>query len=325
MDSFFKIENLIDIDVLQNIQDNFAKATGIGAVTVDYKGEPITKESGFCWFCNKTRQNGELKNKCNKCDALGGVQSAITGKPYIYKCHMGLVDFAIPIIVHNTYVGAILAGQIRVEEDISLEEIIKTTNWADAELINEYYKLKVKSYDEIDAAANLMYQMANYIVEKTFINKIKKELNYKTEKLKEESEIRSELEKTLKEEKEKTNKKENVQKVSNKRVYSVEIEKAIEYIENNIKRPITLDDVASHINLSTHYLSKLFKKEMKVNFITYLTERRIEIAKKMLLDTDIPIINIAIDLSYNQPNYFSKVFKKTVGLTPTEYREKYAI
>ncbi|MGL5313258.1 MAG: PocR ligand-binding domain-containing protein [Peptostreptococcaceae bacterium] len=325
MDSFFKIENLIEVDVLQNIQDNFAKATGIGAVTVDYKGEPITEESGFSGFCGKTRQNSELKNKCNKCDALGGVQSAITGKPHIYKCHMGLVDFAIPIIVHNTYVGAILAGQIRVEENVNLEEIIKPTAWSDESLVEEYSKIEVKSYDEVEAAANLMYQMANYIVEKTFLNNMKKELNHKTEKLKEESEIRSELEKSLREEKEKKNKDEISPKVSNRRVYSVEIEKAIEYIENNIKRPITLDDVASHINLSTHYLSKLFKKEMDVNFITYLTERRIEIAKEMLLDPNIPIVNIAVDLSYNQPNYFSKVFKKTVGLTPTEYRDKFVI
>ncbi|MPM89957.1 HTH-type transcriptional activator RhaR [bioreactor metagenome] len=48
-------------------------------------------------------------------------------------------------------------------------------------------------------------------------------------------------------------------------------------------------------------------------------------AKEMLVDEDIPIVNISIELSYTQPNYFSKVFKKKVGITPSEYREKYLI
>jgi YesN/AraC family two-component response regulator len=74
--------------------------------------------------------------------------------------------------------------------------------------------------------------------------------------------------------------------------------------------------------MSSYYLSKIFKKETGVNFVTYLTERKIEIAKDMLANTDVPIINIALDLSYHEPNYFSKVFKKSTGMTPTEYRKE---
>ena len=60
-----------------------------------------------------------------------------------------------------------------------------------------------------------------------------------------------------------------------------------------------------------------------MNFVTYLTNQKIEIAKDMLINTDIPIINIALDLSYHEPNYFSKVFKKNVGMTPTAFRRKF--
>ena len=95
------------------------------------------------------------------------------------------------------------------------------------------------------------------------------------------------------------------------------------YIERNINKNITLEDAASYVNLSPHYLSKIFKKETGVNFISYLTDRRIEIAKYMLEDESIPISNIAIELCYSKSNYFSKVFKKKVGLTPSEYREQY--
>lgn len=97
----------------------------------------------------------------------------------------------------------------------------------------------------------------------------------------------------------------------------------LNYIERNISKNITLEDAAGFVNLSPHYLSKIFKKETGVNFITYLTNRRIDIAKEMLENENIPISNIAIELCYSKSNYFSKVFKKNVGVTPTKYREDY--
>ncbi len=97
----------------------------------------------------------------------------------------------------------------------------------------------------------------------------------------------------------------------------------IDYIERNLRRGISLEDVANHVNISTYYLSKIFKKEMGVNFITYVTDRKMDLAKEMLANTDIPVLNIALDLAYNEANYFSKAFKKKTGLTPSEYREKY--
>jgi YesN/AraC family two-component response regulator len=99
----------------------------------------------------------------------------------------------------------------------------------------------------------------------------------------------------------------------------------IDYIERNLKKGISLEDVANHVNISTYYLSKIFKKEMGVNFITYVTDRKMDMAKEMLVNTDIPVLNIALDLAYNEANYFSKAFKKKTGLTPSEYREKYKI
>ncbi len=99
----------------------------------------------------------------------------------------------------------------------------------------------------------------------------------------------------------------------------------IDYIERNLKKGISLEDVANHVNISTYYLSKIFKKEMGVNFITYVTDRKMDMAKEMLVNTDIPVLNIALDLAYNEANYFSKAFKKKTGLTPSEYREKYRV
>ncbi|WP_432403209.1 response regulator transcription factor [Wukongibacter sp. M2B1] len=97
---------------------------------------------------------------------------------------------------------------------------------------------------------------------------------------------------------------------------------ALNYIEKNYHRGVTLEDVADYVNLSTSYLSKLFKKELNINISKYITGRRVERAKEILENTDMPVLNIAVDLGYNESNYFSKVFKKVVGMTPSEYRNK---
>ncbi len=101
-----------------------------------------------------------------------------------------------------------------------------------------------------------------------------------------------------------------------------EMEMVLNYIEKNICEGVGLEEVADYVNLSPYYLSKLFKKEFGINFINYVTNRKIEEAKELLEKTDLPIINISLELSFNEPNYFSKVFKKVVGVTPSQYREK---
>ena len=102
-----------------------------------------------------------------------------------------------------------------------------------------------------------------------------------------------------------------------------DLKKVLNYIDRNIKRGVTLDMAAAYVGMSASYFSKFFKKYMGVNFITYVTDRKIEAAKDMLVNTDRPVVNIAYDLSYSETNYFSKTFKKKVGVTPTEYREQH--
>ncbi len=112
--------------------------------------------------------------------------------------------------------------------------------------------------------------------------------------------------------------------LENRQLYSGDdLKKVLNYIDRNIKRGVTLDMAAAYVGMSASYFSKFFKKYMGVNFITYVTDRKIEAAKDMLVNTDRPVVNIAYDLSYSETNYFSKTFKKKVGVTPTEYREQH--
>lgn len=100
------------------------------------------------------------------------------------------------------------------------------------------------------------------------------------------------------------------------------IAKAKAFIEDNYNKDISLDDVSRNVDISPYYFSKLFKEETGENFIEYLTNLRIEKAKKLLHNKEISIKNVCIETGYSDPNYFSRIFKKQVGITPTEYRER---
>lgn len=100
------------------------------------------------------------------------------------------------------------------------------------------------------------------------------------------------------------------------------IEKAKIYINENFYKDISLEDVSRHVDISTYYFSKLFKEETNENFIEHLTNIRIEHAKKLLQDKELSIKQICLETGYSEPNYFSRIFKKNVGITPTEYRDK---
>jgi len=98
------------------------------------------------------------------------------------------------------------------------------------------------------------------------------------------------------------------------------MQKAKEYIAENFSKELSLEEVAEHVQLSPFYFSKLFHEQCGVTFIDYLTGARIERARELLSDPKQTIKEIGIQVGYRDPNYFSRVFKKTIGFSPTEYR-----
>lgn len=109
--------------------------------------------------------------------------------------------------------------------------------------------------------------------------------------------------------------------IREKKVSSL-ILKARDYIGVNYANEITLEEVSREVNISPHYFSKLFKDETGENFIEYLTLIRIQKAKELLDDGALSVKEICFLVGYGDPNYFSRIFKKIVGKTPTEYKER---
>jgi len=103
--------------------------------------------------------------------------------------------------------------------------------------------------------------------------------------------------------------------------HSDAIYKSINYMKTNYMRKITLEDVSSHVHFSTAYYSRIFKEEMKTNFTDYLNDIRIEHSKSLLLSKDVEMSAIASLVGFADQSYYSKVFKRLVGVTPGYYRK----
>jgi two-component system response regulator YesN len=99
------------------------------------------------------------------------------------------------------------------------------------------------------------------------------------------------------------------------------IEKAKKYAKQHLSEPITLEDITDEIKISKNYFCNLFKEETGETFWDYLTKVRVDKAKE-LLHTDMKNYEVALQVGYENPSYLSKVFKKYVGITPSEYRKK---
>lgn len=100
------------------------------------------------------------------------------------------------------------------------------------------------------------------------------------------------------------------------------IRQAKEYIDSHFQKDMSLDDVSRELNISPYYFSKLFKEETGENFVEYVTGRRMDRAKQLLKNPEKSIKEICIEVGYSDPNYFSRIFKKYQGVSPTEYKEK---
>ncbi len=111
----------------------------------------------------------------------------------------------------------------------------------------------------------------------------------------------------------------------NDKVYNcrLEVKKVIGYIENNINKKISLEKLASVVNMNESYLSRIFKDELNITISDYIKLKRLEYAKELLKQKNMRIKDVAINVGISDQLYFSRIFTKQFGITPSDYRDKY--
>ena len=115
----------------------------------------------------------------------------------------------------------------------------------------------------------------------------------------------------------------NVKLLENKKTMHADdfsMQAALDYIERNLTRELTMDEVASDIAMSYNYFSKRFREYTGCNFPEYINQRRIERAKIYLLDPSLKIAEIAYKIGYHSASTFSRTFQKYEGCYPTDFR-----
>lgn len=101
------------------------------------------------------------------------------------------------------------------------------------------------------------------------------------------------------------------------------VNEILKYIdENYMDNKLTLSTISERLYFSPNYLSAVFKDSMGIGFLEFLTNYRMEKAKKLLADIKYKIYEISSAIGYSDSHYFSRIFKECTGMTPTEYREK---
>lgn len=159
--------DLVDLDFLQEFQDTFAKSVNLASIMVDDVG-PITKPSNFTDFCIKyTRGTEEGYKRCNECDIKWGKLAAEKGEPVVYKCHSGLTDFAVPIMLDGKHIASILGGQILTHkpDEEHFKKVAKELGINEDEYIEALRKIKIVPEEQVNAAAKLLFLTANSISE----------------------------------------------------------------------------------------------------------------------------------------------------------------
>jgi len=107
-----------------------------------------------------------------------------------------------------------------------------------------------------------------------------------------------------------------------KNVVSRHIVLAVDYIRSNIQDSLTVESIAEALSLNPSYLSKLFKHEMGKTISQYIRDQKINVACNMLRHLDESSLTIANYLGFSSQSHFIQVFKKTMGMTPEEYRKR---
>lgn len=101
------------------------------------------------------------------------------------------------------------------------------------------------------------------------------------------------------------------------------INKCLHYIHENVDKNITVSDLADIACITEDHLIRIFRKEIKCTPIKYINLKKIEKAQLLLLTTDMPIRDIAFELSADNISYFNRLFKNHTGKTPSQYREEF--
>lgn len=271
----------VAVDGLKSAARDFYTMTKIKIVLYDENRRNLySYPETMCTFCEMIRSVPKLCKECLKCDNIGFDICEKTRKPYIYKCHMNIVEAIAPIIENDVLIGYMMLGQVSPPD--SLDEICKKASETalkynlDKELLLKSTKsIRAADNDFIISAVNMMSMCACYL----YVNKI---ITNKTD------------------------------------IISCQL---TDYINAHLADRLTVAELCKTFYLSRSRLYYISNKAFNMGISEYIRKTRLEKAKELLLQTEKKVYQIADETGFDDPNYFIRIFKQYMGVTPYKYRK----
>ncbi len=272
----------------------FTELTGVGICFYDLVGFFSYNKLGkrdnvghYCEFCRAVRVVNGGKPACERSDRFEAVELArIYDQPFFFKCHIGLQELVVPIKYDSKLNGVIFLGQCRIKGVDAQDDIVSGAKRLDLntrEMLELYRALPELSKDSLmQMGRMLMLYFSKVSTVKMAFQNVDGE-QYETLPL---------------------------------------AERVRDIINKNYMYDISLQYLSGCVFLSREHIARVFKQKYGVGVTGYLTEVRIKNAKRLLQNSEIPVSNIAVNVGFNDANYFARVFQKHIGMTPTAFREK---
>ena len=270
------------MDELKTATRDFYHLTGIKIVLYDKTRRHLySYPESMCDFCQTVRTNDTLKQRCLMFDNIGFDTCERTRLPYIYQCHMGLLEAITPICEGEEIIGYMMMGQVlRDGEHAAVGRAMQaavTELGMDAERFEKDLK-KMESLSDatVRSALHIMSMCVCYLYTNQIIKSRSEELSDRLRR----------------------------------------------YIDLHYTEPLTVSSLCRMLYISKSKLYQISLDAFGMGVSDYIRRLRMERAKQLLRDGELPVWQIAEQVGVHDANYFIRAFKADVGTTPRAYRSK---
>ena len=238
----------------------------------------------YCEFCKQAHLLKGGRESCDQSDKIEAVELARQyKKPFFHECHMGMRELVIPLMRDDALLGILFVGQCRTESEnkATIQENAKNMNGNPEKFLRLYQELPLVTKKDILLIETILLQ---YFETKILSNELLRP--------------------------------ESLGGVDSRTL----AETVYYYIKQNYRYTLSTKHLSDTFFVNPSYLSRRFSQCYGITITDFIAKVRVEHAKRLLITTNASIGSISLNVGYDNANYFTRVFKKNVGFSPTDYR-----
>lgn len=275
---------IIEKPKIELLLSDLATVVGLPVSFFDIKKTLVLSFNKQQEFCRIIQTVPENLEKCRKCDWSYILESERSKSPIVYTCHLGLTEVIIPIKIENTVMSWVMFGEF-------ISGGTMEGKWNQT-----WQKLKKYNLDEKELKEKFMD--LKYFPGQDGINPYLRLFTIGLQHCVCEKVIRPR--------------------------YPTKLEEALELIDENLDKPITVNKLAERLDISPVYLTSLMNREIGIAPGKYIIRQKIERAAELLSSDSMKISEVSHRVGIHDEGYFSRLFKKNYGVSPSEYRKRNA-